>query len=180
MADNDITCTVLGSECAWNGKFLKIDQVELQLPNGHTTTHDVVRHPGATAILALDGKGNMLMERQYRSAVDRVVWEIPAGKIDPDEDPAVCAARELEEETGYRAGVLRYLTPIAVALGYSDEIVHLFLATDLTRGETNLDEDEFVDVQWVPVSQVMADALAGKLEDSETLVALLFAGVSAE
>ena len=162
---------ILGSKCAWRGSFLTVDSVDVQLPNGDATVHEVVRHPGAVAIIALDGTGRILLVHQYRTALERVTHEIPAGKLDPGEDIEECARRELSEETGYTAGTLRYLIPVATAAGYSDEIIHLFMATDLTPGEQHPDSDEFIAVEWADLKDFINDVLDGKVEDSKTIIA---------
>jgi ADP-ribose pyrophosphatase len=126
---------ILGSTRVYDGGFLKVDEVRVELPNGKVTYRDVVRHPGAVAVIAVDAENRVLLVRQYRTALERVVLEIPAGKLEAGEDCEVCARRELAEETGYVARQMRYLAPVAVAVGYSDEIIHLFLATDLEPGQ---------------------------------------------
>jgi ADP-ribose pyrophosphatase len=153
--------------------MLKLDEVKVELPNGRLSVHEVVRHPGAVAIIALDDKGNILLERQYRTALERVVLEIPAGKLEPGEDAIDCARRELEEETGYKARNLRYLTAVAVAVGYSDELVHIFMATELSLGEAHPDDNEFVAIEWMPVEDLLCDVLDGKIEDGKTMIAAL-------
>lgn len=178
-SDQELYERIIGSSVAYRGKFLHVDEVEVELPNGRTATRDIVRHPGAAAIIAIDAQGRMLIERQYRTPFERVVREIPAGKLEVGEDPLECARRELEEETGYYARSLRYLFPFATAMAYSDELLHLFLATDLVPGEAHLDEGELLTVEWVPVSELLADALAGRIEDSKTLIAILLCAIQA-
>ena len=160
---------------AYQGAFLTLESVELELPNGHRTTHDVVRHPGAVGILALDADGSVLMVKQYRTAFDREMLEIPAGKLEPGEDPLSCARRELEEETGFVAGELRHLVSIAIAVGYCDELLHLFLATNLNSGSAQPDTDEFVEVVWVPLADLVQAVQAGELKDAKSIVAVLLA-----
>lgn len=168
-----IESKVLSSRRAWEGSFLKIDDVEVELPNGKVTHHIAARHPGAVAVIALDDQGRILLVNQYRTAIERVMLEIPAGKLEPGEDATECALRELEEETGYRATCISYLIPMATAPGYSDEIIHLFMATGLERGHADLDEDEFIAVQWMDMSELIDLTLDGKIEDAKTIVAAL-------
>ena len=165
--------TILDSETAFEGNFLQVDRVAIELPNGHLTTHEVVRHPGAVAIIALDEYGRVLLVRQYRTSLERVTVEVPAGKLEKGEDPLVCAQRELAEETGYVADQFRYLAPLAVAAGYSDEIIHLYLATGLHAGAAHPDEDEFVAAEWVDLSVLVDSVLDGRIEDSKTVIAAL-------
>ena len=164
---------ILESQPAFRGGFLHVDAVRIGLPNGHETVHEVVRHPGAVAIVAINDAGEVLMVRQYRTALERVTVEIPAGKLERGEDPLACARRELSEETGYEAGRIDYLMPIAVAAGYSDEIIHLYMASDLRPGAAHPDDDEFVAAEWVPLDTLVDSVLDGRLEDSKTVIAAL-------
>jgi len=177
MSD-DAETRILARTPVYQGSFLTVDAVELELPNGHHTVHDVIRHPGAVAILAMDAKRRVLMVRQYRTAFEREMLEIPAGKLERGEDPSVCARRELIEETGFTPGNLRLLASLAVAAGYSDEILHLFLATDLSAGEAQPDVDEFVTREWVPLDELVEDVQQGRLNDSKSIVAILWASSS--
>ena len=110
---------ILSEECAWKGKILDVHRLEVELPNGHRSARDIVRHPGAAAVVALTESGKIVLVRQYRTAIDRVTVEIPAGKLDPGEDPLDCAKRELHEETGFRAGRIRFLTSIVTTCGFA-------------------------------------------------------------
>ncbi|WP_253201055.1 NUDIX domain-containing protein [Collinsella sp. zg1085] len=163
----------LSEEQAWRGNFLDVRSVRAELPNGHIATRDIVRHPGAAAVVALTSAGKIVLVRQYRTALDRVTVEIPAGKLDPGEDPQVCAERELLEETGFKAGEMRYLTTIAPACGYTDELIHIFMATHLSFAGATPDEDEFVNVDLVPLSELIDAVLDGKIEDAKTIVGAL-------
>ena len=168
---------ILGATRVYSGSLLNVEAVDIELPNGHRTVHDVIRHPGAVAVIALDSQGRVLIVHQYRTALERLTREIPAGKLDPGEEALECARRELAEETGYIAGRIRYLAPIAIAAGYSDEIIHLFLATDLEPGEANPDEDEFIACEWIALDELVDEVLDGKLEDSKTVIAVLLCDV---
>ena len=164
---------IIDSRRVFEGGFLKVDAVDLTVANGNPKVHEVVRHPGAVGIIALDEDGRVLLVRQYRTALERVTIEIPAGKLEPGEDPLESARRELEEETGYAAAELRYLAPIAVAAGYSDEILHLYMATGLTAGQAHPDDDEFVASEWVDLDVLVVSVLDGRIEDSKTMIAAL-------
>lgn len=164
---------ILGSEPAFRGGFLKVDSVQVELPNGKRAAREVVRHPGAVAVIALDADSRVLLVRQYRTALERVTVEVPAGKLERGEDPLLCAQRELAEETGYAAGRMDYLAPVAVAAGYSDEIIHLYLATELKSGAAHPDDDEFVAAEWVPLDVLVDSVLDGRIEDSKTVIAAL-------
>ncbi len=113
------------------------------------------------------------MVRQYRTAIDRVTVEIPAGKLDPGEDPLECAKRELHEETGFSASRIQYLTTIATTPGFCDEVIHIYMATGLTFDGANPDDDEFVNVDLVPLSELIDAVLDGKIEDAKTVVGAL-------
>lgn len=167
----DISEKIISANRAYDGKLLKVDEVEIELPNGKGTTHEVIRHPGAVAIVALDKTGKVLLLRQYRTALERVVVEIPAGKIDPGETPEEAVHRELQEETGYTCGEIRRLASIAVAVGYSDEIIHIFMATDIEQGDATPDEDEFLSIEWVEIESLIESVLDGRIEDSKTVIA---------
>ena len=171
--DPSISERILSSTRSFEGRLLKVDSVDIELPNGHRTTHEVVRHPGAVCVVALDDQGRVLVVRQYRTALERGTVEVPAGKLDPGEDPEDAVRRELAEETGYVAGEIRRLASIAVAVGYSDEIIHLYLATDLEPGSAHPDEDEFIAAEWVGVESLIDSVLDGRIEDSKTVIAAL-------
>lgn len=164
---------IVASKRSWDGGFFNVDTVEVELPDGSKRERSIVRHPGAVAIIALDDKNRILLVNQYRSAIERVTLEIPAGKLEPNEIAEDCAKRELEEETGYTAKNLKYFIPMASAIGYSDEIIHLFLATDLEPGESHPDDDEFIAVQWMDIRELIDLVLDGKIEDAKTIIAAL-------
>ena len=143
------------------------------LDNGVTVNIDTLRHPGASAIVPLTDEGSVILIRQYRHSVGGYIWEIPAGTLNPGEDPTVCAARELTEETGYTAGSWRKLGEITPVPGYSDERIHLFLATDLRPAAQNLDADEVLDVHEVSFETAAAMIESGDIQDAKTICALL-------
>ncbi len=177
--DADLHEQILNSEIAWQGKIFNVERMEVRLPNGHTSMRDVVRHCGAAAVVALTENGKIALVRQYRTSLDRVTVEIPAGKLDPGEDPLECAKRELKEETGFVAGRIAYLTTIATSCGFSDELIHIYLATQLSFEGANPDEDEFLNVDLVPVNELVDAVLDGKIEDAKTVVGALACDVMA-
>jgi ADP-ribose pyrophosphatase len=179
----DLTEQVVGSKTIYSGKYLtfRIDTVERT--DGSRAEREVVGHPGAVAILAVDDAERVLMVRQYRAPGGRILLEIPAGTldIDPDsgaiEDPNLAAPRELEEETGYRAGSLRLLTSFWTAPGFATELMHLYLATDLRPADDNRigpDEDERLELEHVPVSEALAGIERGEIADAKSILALLW------
>lgn len=177
--DADLHEQVLSSETAWSGKIFDVECLEVKLPNGRVSRRDVVRHHGAVAIVALTESGKIALVRQYRTALDRVTVEIPAGKLEPGEDPLDCAKRELKEETGFVAERIAYLTTIASSCGFSDELIHLYLATQLSFEGATPDEDEFLNVDLVDVQELVDAVLDGKIEDAKTVVGALACDVMA-
>lgn len=150
----------------------RLDQVEL--PNGKTAQREVCEHLGGVGVLPIDKDGNIILVRQYRYPYDELTLEIPAGKLDHGdaEDAADCGARELKEETGCTAGRMVPLGRIYPSPGFLTEVLHLFAAFDLTEGEMQPDEDEFVEVVRLPVAEVEAMAARGEIHDAKTLAAL--------
>ena len=150
----------------------RLDQVEL--PNGNTAGREVCEHLGGVGVLPIDKDGNIILVRQYRYPYDEIMLEIPAGKLDhgDDEDAADCGLRELKEETGCTAGRIVPLGCIYPSPGFLTEVVHLFAVLDLTDGEMQPDEDEFVEVVRLPVAEVEAMADRNEIRDAKTLVAL--------
>ena len=163
----------LTEETAWTGRIFSVSRLHVKLPDGREAIRDVVRHPGAVAIVALTDDGLICLVRQYRTALGRVTVEIPAGKLDPGEDPLHCAHRELEEETGLTARKMAYLTSIASSVGFSDEIIHIYMATGLESTRSNPDADEFINVDLVELPQLIDAVLDGRVEDAKTVVGAL-------
>ncbi len=163
----------LGSSLKFNGRMIKLYVDEVELPNSHTSTREVVRHPGASAMLVVDEKGFLILERQYRYPVDKILWEIPAGKLDKNEFPIDCAKRELKEETGLIAKKWEELGYIYTTPGFSDEKIYLFFASDLEKGEQNLDEDEFVEIEYFSKEEVEKMISDDNIVDSKTIAAFL-------
>ncbi len=164
---------IRSEELAWEGAIFDVSKLEVELPNGRLARRDIVRHPGAAAVVALTENGKIALVRQYRTALDRVTVEIPAGKLDPGEDPLDCARRELTEETGFSAGRIAYLTTIATSAGFADELIHIYLATQLSFEGADPDDDEFINVDLVPLSELIDAVLDGKIEDAKTVVGAL-------
>lgn len=164
----------LSQEYHFKGHIMaaRLDQVEL--PNGHTAAREVCEHLGGVGVLPIDKDGNIILVRQYRYPYDEIMLEIPAGKLDhgDDEDAADCGLRELKEETGCTAGRIVPLGCIYPSPGFLTEVVHLFAVLDLTDGEMQPDEDEFVEVVRLPIAEVEAMAERNEIRDAKTLVAL--------
>ena len=155
-----------------SGRVFDITIENVTFPNGVNRNMEIIRHPGASAIVPLTDDNNVLMLKQYRHAVGSVMWEIPAGTFDGDENPLACASRELIEETGFEAQAWDGLGAITPVPGYSDERIHLFLARDLAPAVQKLDADEFIEVQPLPLSQVAVMITSGEIEDAKTIAAI--------
>lgn len=165
--------TCVSSEEIYAGKIVRLFRDTVRLPNGKETIREVMRHPGAAAVVPLTDEGNVICVRQYRYPFSEVMLEIPAGKLDPGEEPIACAQRELLEETGYQA---RELTPLGVydpSVAVLDEKIHLFLARGLTFRAQNPDADEFLHVVELPLNALVDEILRGEVPDGKTQTAVL-------
>ena len=169
----------LESRRAYTGRVVRLDVDKVQFPDGSTGQLEIIRHPGASAIIPCasdprDTDPTILLIRQYRYAAGGVLWEIPAGTLDPGEDPETCARRELLEETGMRAAHLERLTSIFTTPGFTDEVIHLYLASGLEQGTPLRERDEFIEVVPLALSAVLARIQAGEFRDAKSLVAILY------
>ena len=174
--DAAITEKYLSHERVFNGIILNIDHAVYQLPNGKPARREIARHLGAAAVLPIDDEGNVYFVRQFRAPLDKVLLEIPAGKLDSaDEDRLEAAKRELAEETGLEAGDWRFLTDTYNAAGYSSECISLYLARDLKKGESHPDEDEFLNLVKMPFDEAYDMVMRGEIRDAKTQITLLMA-----
>lgn len=171
--DRQLEEQVLTEDVAWTGRIFNVDRLQVKLPDGRMAIRDVVRHPGAVAVVALTEEGQICLVRQYRTALGRVTVEIPAGKLAPGEDPLACAERELKEETGFTAQKMAYLTTIATSAGFADELIHIYMATGLKLAESSPDADEFINVDLVDVGELVDAVLDGHIEDAKTVIGAL-------
>lgn len=164
----------LSSEDIFDGVILHVKRDRIRLPNGDTSTREVIRHVGAVCVIPVTEKNEVIVERQYRYPFDTVVTEIPAGKLDSrQEDRLSAAKRELREETGYTADEWIDLGGFYPAVAYSDEYITMYLARGLHQGDRELDEDEFLNVVKVPIEELIDDVMSGKIPDSKTQTAIL-------
>ncbi|MFC0135396.1 ADP-ribose pyrophosphatase [Massilia eurypsychrophila] len=168
--DTHLKETRLDGKLAYDGGFLKVTRDRIALPDGAETHREFIRHPGAVVILPLFEDGSVLLERQFRYPLDRVFIEYPAGKIDPGEDPLACAKRELQEETGYTATDWHFLCTIHNAIAYSDEHLDLYLARNLTAGEAQLDDGEFLETFRASVPEMLEKVKSGEVTDVKTVI----------
>lgn len=162
---------VLSSRQVFRGRFLRVEQDEVVGADGRTYVREYINHPGAALIIPLLSNGNVIMVHQYRHAVKQVFLEFPAGKRDRGENSAITAVRELEEETGYVAKQMKFLTTIHPVIGYSNEHIDIYLAQDMTLLKQKLDHGEFLEVVEVSPSDLMAQVRAGKVTDVKTQIA---------
>lgn len=171
----------LDSRPIHDGRIVHLSMDRVRFPDGSEGELEMIRHAGASAVLPLMGDPgardpDVLLIRQYRYAAGGEIYEVPAGMPEPEDASwEATAARELLEETGYRAGRLRYLTRIYTTPGFTDEVIRLYLATELEAGEPNRDRDEFVEVERVPLSTAVAWVMEGRIEDGKSIVTILFA-----
>ena len=162
----------------FDGGFMRLEVERVRLPNGRTAELALVRHCGAVAVVPVTAEGEVILVRQYRHATGEWLLEVPAGKLDPDEAPDECVARELEEETGFRAGSIESLGPIWVTPGFCDERIWLYLATELEPGTQALEPDEILTPVRMPWQEAIAAAHDGRIQDGKTICALLRAAAA--
>lgn len=165
---------ILGKDLVYHGTIIDFYKLKLRTPAGHEVSWDHIEHKGASAVLPIDDEGKVLTVTQYRGAIDDIMIEIPAGGRDSvEEDFAVCAARELEEETGFRAGSLEYLVDVHTAAAYTSEKIAVYVAKDLIPSRQHLDEDEFVDIRRYTFEELNDMIFSGKITDSKTIAAVM-------
>jgi len=166
--------TFLSGQRVYDGKLLKVHRDVVRLTDGKEEVREVLRHPGAAVVVPHLGQNRFVLVRQFRYAINRETLEFPAGRLDPDEEPLVCAQRELSEETGYSAGRWQHLFSLHPAPGYTDERLEIFLAEQLRPGPTNPDEDENLVIVEGNLDQLIQWFQEGKISDAKTCAALLY------
>ncbi len=169
----DLREKTLSSTTAYQGRLLRFRLDTAQLPDGQQASREVIEHPGGVGVVAVTDAGEVLLVRQFRYPYGKILTEIPAGKRDPGEQPEQTGRRELAEETGYRADSFTYLGQVYPTPGYCDEVIHLYLATGLTAGDTHPDEDEFLEVEHRPLEVAVQQVLAGDFADAKTQIGIL-------
>lgn len=170
----DLTEKTLEEKLIYKGNYLEIYSVKVQLPNGEITFKDIIKHPGATAIIPFIDDENVVLVKQFRKAINKVQLEIPAGKMEKGEKPIECASRELEEETGYKASKLTFLGSIATAPGFCDEVIHIFKAEGLIQGNKGGDDDEFIELKIVSLDKMKKMIKDGEIIDTKTISSLAY------
>lgn len=166
----------ISSTPIYEGKVISLRVDEVTLPNGKTSKRELIKHPGAVAIIPITAEGKIVLVEQYRKALERSLIETPAGKLEPGEDPATTARRELEEETGYSCETLTYLQSFATSPGFADEIIHIYVAEGLAKiqNPAALDEDEFVEIIEASVEEAEEMMKIGQIFDAKTAYSVLW------
>lgn len=161
------------SKRIYEGRIINLRVDEVVLPNGRRAVREVVEHPGAVAAVPLLPGGRVVLIKQFRKPVEEIIYEIPAGKLEPEEEPRQCMERELEEEIGYGVGELKKIVSYYPSPGFSSEIIHLFLATGLEKKEPNLQDDEFLETAILKFDEALRMVEEGKIKDGKTIIGLL-------
>ena len=165
----------LHSKCVFKGSLLDVRNDEVIFPSGSKSTREWINHPGAVCCIPVLENGDICLIKQYRYAIRKYVIELPAGKLEIGETPIGCAKRELEEEIGFEAKKIRFLTMFYPAVGFVNEEMHLFLAEDLKKTNTNLDEDEFIELAPKPLNQAVKMIYSSEITDAKTIIGLAWA-----
>ncbi len=168
-----MTVFVQERELLRHGRVFDLFVERVSFKNGFEMEMEIIRHPGAAAIVPVDADLNVIILKQYRHAIGKYIWEIPAGTLDETEDPLTCAQRELTEETGYRAESWESLGAVTPVPSYSDEKIDLYLARDLLPAKQNLEQDEIIQVEKLPLSDSVRMVLSGEIEDAKTIAGIL-------
>lgn len=167
--------TPIREENIYDGQILHVRRLIVRLEDGREAVREVVRHPGASAVVVIDDHGDIVLEKQYRAAVGHFMLEIPAGKLDEGEDPLSCAKRELKEETGLIATQWQKMGVYVTSPGFCDEAIHLFLARENGQGETNLDDGEIIEIVRMPLSEAVDLVMNGEIADGKSISGILMA-----
>lgn len=171
---SDFTETRVSSKTVYRGKLLRVLEDEVRLPNGRSARREYIRHPGAAVMVPMPDPGSVVLVRQFRYALARHFYEVPAGKIDPGEEALQTARRELREECGYEAGEWRHLATIHPCIGYADERMEFYLARQLTPVDDAPDPDEFLERVTVDFAEALRWVREGKITDQKTVIGLLW------
>lgn len=163
------------TERMYTGNIINVERVTVLLPDGRTSTRDVVRHMGASAVIPITDSGEIYLVEQYRKPCDMISLEIPAGKLDEGEDPEECAIRELREETGLKTDNIKKAMAIHTTPGFSDEIIHIYVASNLTLDTACPDDDEFITCRKYKVEDLLEMISNGKITDAKTIIGILVA-----
>jgi ADP-ribose pyrophosphatase len=174
MMMTDFTEKTIRSQSIFKGKIIELCVDEVELPNGKLATRELIKHPGAVAVIAVTDEGKLVLVKQFRKPLERALFEIPAGKLDPGEDPKACALRELKEETGYTCRDIEHVVSFATSPGFADEVLHIYYTDTLISGERHLDEDEFLDNYEVTLEEALKLMKTEAIFDAKTVFAVQF------
>jgi len=169
----DFTEKTISSERIFSGRVINLRVDTVQTPGGGNATREIVEHPGGVGVIPINENNEVLMVRQFRKPVEDICLEIPAGKLNAGEDPLECGIRELEEETGYKAKNVQSLGNFYTTPGFSNEVLHIYMATGLYKGELNPDEDEFIQVEAIPLDKLHDMVMNGEIRDAKSIIAIL-------
>lgn len=164
----------LATKKIFSGRVIDLQVDEVELPDGNKSIRELVKHPGAVAVIAVTKEKKLVLVRQYRKALEKTIVEIPAGKLEYGEEPNWCAKRELEEETGYKSSNLQFIVSFYTSPGFADEIVHIFFTDELEKGEVNMDEDEFVEKLELTVEEALKLIETEEIHDAKTIYAIQY------
>lgn len=159
----------------FRGNIINVASLTVTLPNGKEATRDIVYHPGASVVIPISSEGELHMVRQYRKPIEMTSLEIPAGKLDPGEPPEECARRELKEETGLKAALIKHIISIHSTPGFCDEVLHMFVAMELEQGEQCADEDEFISTEKIHIKDLLDMVLKHEITDAKSIIGILLA-----
>ena len=163
----------VSSEMIFEGRIINTRLDKIELPDGRYASREIVEHPGGVCVVAVTDENEVLFVKQYRKPLEKAIYEIPAGKLDKGENHRDCGLRELREETGMKAEVFEYLGHIYSSPGFTNETIHIYYAEGLTQGKTDFDEDEFLDVEKIPLDKAYQMVLDGELNDGKTVCGIL-------
>lgn len=161
------------TDVKFEGRVFKTRVDTVKLPDGSISTREIIEHPGGVAIIAVDENGYVPMVTQFRKPFEKIIMELPAGKLEEGEDPLQCGMRELEEETGFKAKNFVFLGGFMPSPGYAKEILYVYLATDLYEGQVNLDEGEFLNVEKIHIDKLEQMVMDNEIEDAKTVIGIL-------
>lgn len=170
----DLTEKTIGSQEIFNGKVIRLQVDEVELPNGQPAKREIVRHPGAVAVIAITPEDRMVFVRQFRKPLDKTILEIPAGKLEKGEDPMCCAKRELNEETGYKAQDVKFVSKFYTSPGFADELLYIYEGISLEAGEAQPDQDEFVELVELTLEEAFERIETGDIIDAKTIFAVYY------
>lgn len=174
MILTDLNEKTIQSKTIYKGKIINLKIDDVTLPNGNTSQREIVEHPGAVAVIAKTADDKLVLVKQYRKPLERVIYEIPAGKLEKGEDPMETAVRELKEETGYQCEKLEHLVSFYTSPGFADEIVHVYYTDSLVEGERQLDDDEFLENHEVDLSEALEMIKDQRIYDAKTVYAVQY------